>query len=408
MNFVLFHCSKQYWGSDLNIPYPRPAFKIDLNHRGTDIAAETAAACAAASILFREKYSDAKYADILLEHAKDLLKLAEIEPWVRYHESVPEVTDFYGSRGFGDELCWGNLWLYKATNDNSYLEKAKTYFTLFKMEGRDFPFNWNQKSPGVYVMFAQLIQGDPGLNWRNISEVWFDNVLTGSNDLEKTKGGLIWFKGTSEQASTGPALTTALLMHIYSHSVLSTLSGSSQAEAKRLGYDAFGNQQLDYILGNNPMKMPYVADIHPNSPKNVHHAGAHGGTDFKSMSNPFENNNRLVGAVVGGPNRDDQFLDDRQDYSQSEVALDYNAAFQSLIARQVMFSDVDPFYTKLVPNHPRPYQTILIIACAIAFAIILVAVVTYCLIGKKRSLLTNSDTNLKVKIQSTPKNLELH
>ena len=38
------------------------------------------------------------------------------------------------------------------------------------------------------------------------------------------------------------------------------------------------------------------------------------------------NANSLVGALVGGPNRQDEWLDSRLDYKSNEVALDYNAA----------------------------------------------------------------------------------
>ena len=41
----------------------------------------------------------------------------------------------------------------------------------------------------------------------------------------------------------------------------------------------------------------------------------------------------IQGALVGGPRAaNDQYVDDRNDYVGNEVALDYNAAFQSLLA----------------------------------------------------------------------------
>ena len=39
-------------------------------------------------------------------------------------------------------------------------------------------------------------------------------------------------------------------------------------------------------------------------------------------------NLQLKGALVGGPDNKDEYKDDRNDYEQSEVALDYNACFQ--------------------------------------------------------------------------------
>ena len=37
---------------------------------------------------------------------------------------------------------------------------------------------------------------------------------------------------------------------------------------------------------------------------------------------------KFKGALVGGPDNKDEYKDDRNDYEQSEVALDYNACFQ--------------------------------------------------------------------------------
>lgn len=38
------------------------------------------------------------------------------------------------------------------------------------------------------------------------------------------------------------------------------------------------------------------------------------------------NEYELTGAMVGGPDMNDQWNDDRKDYKRTEVALDYNAA----------------------------------------------------------------------------------
>ena len=40
----------------------------------------------------------------------------------------------------------------------------------------------------------------------------------------------------------------------------------------------------------------------------------------------------LYGALVGGPKENDAYADDRGDYIANEVATDYNAGFQSLVA----------------------------------------------------------------------------
>lgn len=52
----------------------RPVYKIDANHPGTEVAAETAAALAAASIIFEH---DSDYAMNLLNHAIQLYSFAD-------------------------------------------------------------------------------------------------------------------------------------------------------------------------------------------------------------------------------------------------------------------------------------------------------------------------------------------
>ena len=46
------------------------------------------------------------------------------------------------------------------------------------------------------------------------------------------------------------------------------------------------------------------------------------------FNSEIPNHNVLYGAMVGGPNDQDVFDDDRRNFKQSEVALDYNAGFQ--------------------------------------------------------------------------------
>lgn len=50
---------------------PRSVFKIDRNNPGSDVAAETAAALAAGSLVF--KRTDPTYASLLLNRARDVL-----------------------------------------------------------------------------------------------------------------------------------------------------------------------------------------------------------------------------------------------------------------------------------------------------------------------------------------------
>ena len=45
-----------------------------------------------------------------------------------------------------------------------------------------------------------------------------------------------------------------------------------------------------------------------------------------------DNYHTLYGALVGGPDQNDDYSDIRTDYIKNEVACDYNAGFQSALA----------------------------------------------------------------------------
>ena len=48
------HVDHAFWGRPEDMTMARPAFKIDANNPGSDLAGETAAAMAAGSILFKD------------------------------------------------------------------------------------------------------------------------------------------------------------------------------------------------------------------------------------------------------------------------------------------------------------------------------------------------------------------
>jgi hypothetical protein len=70
----------------------RPAWKIDTRNPGSDLAGETAASLASASILF--KNSDRGYSDKLLKHAKQLFDFADRYKGT-YSDSISNAKDFY-------------------------------------------------------------------------------------------------------------------------------------------------------------------------------------------------------------------------------------------------------------------------------------------------------------------------
>ncbi|CAB4442977.1 unnamed protein product [Rhizophagus irregularis] len=354
-----------YWGPDTGIPLPRPSLSINGTKLGTDAAAEAAAAMAAASLFFKDKVQDIDYSNTLYLHAQQLYDFASIKPFTKYQSSVNQIEGLYASSGFADELVWSSLWLYKLTKNATYFDLAVNYFNEFKLSGSNNVINWDSKAGVVYILFVQCateLNRDDVNNWKAEAERYLDTVASQSSDQCKlTKGGLFYCDGDSDAASLNPALNAAFASLLY--------SPLSSSPSKKDSYINFAMSQINYLLGNNPAKIPYVIGVHPNSPQNPHHSGAQGGND---MNGPTLN--ILYGGIVGGPDKHDDYEDKRPNYIQSEVALDYNAPFQNLMAYQVINSKDDPYYVTLPPGRPSRTNVALIVSLVIVAIIIIIGI----------------------------------
>ena len=118
------------------------------------MAAGTAAAMAAASMLLRE--DDPAYAQELVKHARDLFEFADrFRDY--YHRSIPDAENFYKSSGFGDELTWAALWIYYASNDGWFLKKAEEKYSEFALHiNRPFSYFWDDVTIGVNILLSNL------------------------------------------------------------------------------------------------------------------------------------------------------------------------------------------------------------------------------------------------------------
>ncbi|KAF8165195.1 glycoside hydrolase family 9 protein [Crassisporium funariophilum] len=348
-----------YWGGDLSIPSPRPLYQINNSSPGTDAAAGVAAAFAACSNLYagrgfsNESFTapatlkNDSYADTLLTHAQQLYSFAVNATSGRktYQTSVPQAAASYGSSGYGDELAIAALFLSWATSSTTLYEEAEAHYKKYSLANSNRVFNWDSKTPGLAVLFSQINQASSTIGgnfstWQDTAESYFDAIVNNKGPASLTKDGLLYYDGDSDAASLNPALNAAMLLERFAPL-------TSTAE-KRVAYQDFAKQQLDYALGKNSMSVPYIVGVNPNSPSNPHSALASGGFDVgKIDTDPVTEAYVLYGAVVGGPDKRDKFFDMRSDWPQTEIALDYNAPMLTLAAMHVLSDKKDPFYTSL-------------------------------------------------------------
>nr|1KS8_A Chain A, Endo-b-1,4-glucanase [Nasutitermes takasagoensis]1KSC_A Chain A, Endo-b-1,4-glucanase [Nasutitermes takasagoensis]1KSD_A Chain A, Endo-b-1,4-glucanase [Nasutitermes takasagoensis] len=304
-----------FWGRPEDMTMARPAYKIDTSRPGSDLAGETAAALAAASIVFRNV--DGTYSNNLLTHARQLFDFANNYRG-KYSDSITDARNFYASADYRDELVWAAAWLYRATNDNTYLNTAESLYDEFGLQNWGGGLNWDSKVSGVQVLLAKLTNKQA---YKDTVQSYVNYLI---NNQQKTPKGLLYIDmwGTLRHAANA-----AFIM----------------LEAAELGlsassYRQFAQTQIDYALGDGGRS--FVCGFGSNPPTRPHHRSsscppAPATCDWNTFNSPDPNYHVLSGALVGGPDQNDNYVDDRSDYVHNEVATDYNAGFQSALAALV-------------------------------------------------------------------------
>jgi endoglucanase len=322
-----------WWGSAEVMQMARPAFKISASCPGSDLAGETAAALAAASIAFRP--TDPTYANTLVQHARQLFTFADTSRGV-YSACISDAASFYNSfSGFNDELVWSAIWLHRATGEASFLTRAQALYANLSnqpqttIKSYKWTHAWDDKSYGSYVLLAKLTNTQ---QYHQDAQRWLNWWTVGGTALGADGSRINYSPGgqavLDQWGSLRYAANTAFIALVYADSITDV--------ALKARYHDFAVRQINYALGDNPGRRSFVVGFGNNPPRNPHHRTAHGSwTD--SLQSPTLSRHILYGALVGGPkSANDQYADDRGDFQMNEVATDYNAGFSSALARLVM------------------------------------------------------------------------
>jgi len=336
-----------YWApceSDASLMPQRPSAKIDSANPGSDLAGEAAAALAAASMVFMP--TNPGYADTCLTHAQQLYSFADKYRGI-YSNSITGASGYYPSTGYHDELVWGALWLFKATGDSSYLTKAETYYDSIPDALGDTVKNyvwtlcWDDKSYGCFVLLSKLT-GSPV--YEADAQRWLDFWTVGTSvngqqsQITYTPGGLAWL---SQWGSCRYAATTAFCALVYSDFIADT--------ALKARYHRFAVNQINYMLGNNPLNRSLVVGYGVNPPRHEHHRTADGMYPG-SAQDTQACVHTMYGALIGGPDQSDNYTDQRSNFTQNEPADDYNAGFIGALARLYSEYGGAPLTTQFPPR----------------------------------------------------------
>jgi endoglucanase len=314
-----------YWGRPEDWPASkkRPAFKITDAKPGSDLAGETAAALAAASVVF--KTADSAYSTKLLQHARTLYDFANTKR-AKYSDSITQASGYYRSmNSYGDELGWAAAWMYWVTNETKYKTDFEAHFQEFKLmemidkayasETGKPRFFWDDKTPGLWLLMARLTKNE---TYINLIQTYLTFLV---KEAPKSPKGMVYY-----------AEVWGTLRHS-SNAALLALQAAEFVGINVTEFRAFAKKQIDYALGDGPGHS-FVVGVGTNPPTHVHHraASCYNNGTCEGTGSSVANPHVLTGALAGGPGKDDAYKDDRGDYQHNEVALDFNAGFTSASA----------------------------------------------------------------------------
>ncbi|KAJ8946377.1 hypothetical protein NQ314_008907 [Rhamnusium bicolor] len=244
-----FSTDHAFWGRPEEMNMTRPAYKIDVDHPGSDLAGEASALFSSASVVFRDV--NKSYSTKLLKHAIELYDFANTYRGL-YQEVIPGAKQYYESTSYGDELTWAALWLFKATQDSKYSKDAEKYYREFNIS-QEIPnsFFYNKKVVGLQILLAESIGSD---EYSDAVGQFCDN--SADNQLRTPKGLLYIDKfGTLSHAAN---IAFACLR----------VADLPQMPSEK--YIDFAKEQIDYILGAKGRS--FVVGYGYNFPKRPYHS----------------------------------------------------------------------------------------------------------------------------------------
>ncbi|CDP04712.1 unnamed protein product [Coffea canephora] len=356
----------QCWQRPEDMRTSRRAYKIDEKNPGSEAAGETAAAMAAASIVFRKV--NPHYSHILLEHAQQVTYLNHL--LVRMYGNflnqkkkkkmvnslvilIAFIFTYLIIRAY---FFFFNIWYFlgcslqkreikryiysKCSRKDNVFTKllinrvfiecifVNSNFQIFHKSIFVSPCPKKKKKKKEKLPGAKNEEQNHILQkYRSKADYYICanlNKNRNASNVPRTTGGLLYTRKWNPMQYVS---TAAFLLMVYSDHLKATnqnLNCNGIPVTADQIYES-SKFQVDYILGSNPISMSYLVGYGSTSPRRVHHRGA----SIEGFQNWFRrqdpNPNVLVGALVGGPDEDDQFSDHRGNFRESEPCT-YNTA----------------------------------------------------------------------------------
>ncbi|XP_056021967.1 uncharacterized protein LOC130054902 isoform X2 [Ostrea edulis] len=311
------------WRRPENITTPRPVYYLDTNKKGSDVVGETVAAMAAGAIVFKDK--DPVYSQRLHSSAESLYGFAKTIKGL-YNSDISDADGFYKSSRYQDELCSSATLLYMLTDNTTYLTEAESFYNEYATDNAPWAFDWDDKTALCQVLLYNATQKSV---YKSRTETFVKSYMPGGS-LPYTKCGLAF---RLEWGSLRYSANAAFI------SLLAAQNGIGDADS----YKTWAMSQIHYMVGDNNKNFSYVIGYGSSYPLRPHHSGsscspAPAPCNWNTFKSKDPNPNILYGALVGGPDQNDSYVDERDNFKTNEVTCDYNAGFQSAVAGLLHFA----------------------------------------------------------------------
>ena len=272
---VIAHCYQvgdgdidhSFWNAPEIDEMGRPAFFLTAEKPQTDYVASAAGSLAINYLNFKD--TDPEYAEKSLDYAKALMKFAMTHE-KQLSDNADGPKQYYNSSKWEDDYCWAAAWLYICTKDINYLTDAAPYVDYYAPSG--YCYNWNDMWGGANTIWGVINQTYPELDLVNIvrkaqgkNEYVFDDFW---DEVEKcfpkwkaleTAGGYAFLSQWGSARYNTAMQLIALVYDKYNN------------DGKPSEYSDWAKGQMEYIMGNNPLKRSYIVGYNENSAKYPHH-----------------------------------------------------------------------------------------------------------------------------------------
>ncbi|HEY9060360.1 MAG TPA: glycoside hydrolase family 9 protein [Pseudobacteroides sp.] len=298
----------KYWDAPEKQTYNRPTYYVaDASHTASDVLGMTSAALTIMYLNY--KGTDSVYADKCLKAAKELYVMGTSNPGYGSGQS------FYMSNSYYDDLAFAAAWLYQITKDEKYLQDSQNFIKNRNRKQEDplqhkWTICWDDMYLAVFTKLSELTGNE---TYKNAVEYNLNYWKTG---IKTSPGGMKYLDNWGALRYASAASLLAMLYY---------------KQSKDESLKTLAKSQIDYILGDNPANMSYVIGFGSKYPTHPHHRAANGYT-YAGGENSKPAKHLLTGALVGGPDATDKYIDDVNQFQYTEVAIDYNAGFVGAMA----------------------------------------------------------------------------